>query len=84
VTLSHKLVRNKRMENTLEVSESYMNEVITSASTKLVGEILSNFDSISNQEELKKMIKNTVYQNFRDLKAQVRAFDCGVRFIRHS
>jgi hypothetical protein len=65
----------------LEISEKYLTDTLDSASTKLVGEAMSNFESISNLVELKKVVKNTIYQNFRDLKAQIMAFNSGVKFI---
>ena len=70
------------MGNKLEIAEDYLDEVIKHAGIKLVGEALSNMETITNPEELKKSIKNTIYQNFRDLNAQIHAFDCGVKFIK--
>lgn len=69
------------MENKLEISEKYLNDSLESAGVKLVGEVMSNFESITNQTDLKKVVKNTIYQNFRDLKAQIMAFNSGVKFI---
>lgn len=65
----------------LEIADDYLTEVINHAASKLVGESMSAFENVSNHDELKKVIKNTIYQNFRDLEAQVRAFDCGVKFV---
>jgi len=70
------------MMNKLEIAEDYLVDVLKQASIKLVGETMANFDNISNTEDLKKSVKNTIYQNFRDLNGQIRAFDCGVRFIK--
>ena len=69
------------MEKKLEISEIYLNDCIKSASTKLVGETMSKFESISNLAELKIVVKNTIYENLRDLKAQINAFNSGVKFI---
>lgn len=66
----------------LEINESYLEDVIKSASGKLVGEVCSNFEAVTNLADLKLIVKNTIYQNFRDLKAQLMAFDSGVRFTR--
>ena len=66
----------------LEIAEDYLDEVIRHAGNKLVGELMSAMETISNPEELKKSVKNTVYQNFRDLNGQIHAFDCGVKFIK--
>jgi hypothetical protein len=71
------------MENRkLEIADEYLNDVLKHAAVKLVGEIMSNMETISNPEELKSTVKNTVYQNFRDLNGQIHAFDCGVKFVR--
>jgi hypothetical protein len=70
------------MDNRLEVSESYLEAVVKRAATQLVGELLANIETVSNLDELKKTAKNTVYQNFRDLSAQIKAFDSGVKFTR--
>lgn len=73
------------MDNSkLEISECYLENVVKRASTQLVGELLANIENISNLDELKKTAKNTVYQNFRDLTAQIKAFDSGVKFTRPS
>jgi len=66
----------------LEIADDYLDSVLKQAAGKLVGETLANLETISNPEEAKATIKNTIYQNFRDLNSQIRAFDCGVKFIR--
>ena len=69
------------MDKKLEISEQYLNDVLQAAGTKLVGETMSKFESISNLAELKVVVKNTIYENLRDLKAQINAFNSGVKFI---
>jgi hypothetical protein len=69
------------MDSKLEISEQYLDETLKSASIKLVGEVMSSWESITNSDELKIVVKNTVYQNFRDLKAQIKAFNSGVKFV---
>lgn len=69
------------MDNKLEISEQYLDDVLKSASIKLVGETMCDFETITNLNELKQSVKNTIYQNFRDLQAQIKAFNCGVKFI---
>lgn len=69
------------MDKKIEISEEYLNDALKSASVKLVGETMSNFETISNLAELKQVVKNTIYQNFRDLQAQINAFNSGVKFI---
>lgn len=72
------------MDKKLEISEEYLNNALKSASVKLVGETMSNFESITSILELKQVVKNTIYQNFRDLQAQLLAFNSGVKFISQS
>ena len=72
------------MENKLEISESYLLDCLKSGSNKMVGEVMSKFETITNLDELKIVVKNTIYENFRDLKAQMMAFDSGVKFIKPS
>lgn len=70
------------MDVKLEISDSYLNDVLKSAAIKQVGEVMSLFETISDINELKLAVKNSIYQNYRDLNGQVRAFDSGVRFVR--
>jgi len=65
----------------LEIAEDYLIITLKNAAVKLVGECMANLETISNPDELKKTVKNTVYQNFRDLEGQIKAFDCGVKFV---
>lgn len=69
------------MDKKLEISEEYLNNTLKVAGTKMVGEVLSNIENISNLNELKSVVKNTIYQNFRDMTAQIQAFNDGVKFI---
>lgn len=68
------------MESKMEISEQYLREAIKSAADKLVGETMSHFETISNIDEIKLSVKNTIHQNFRDLQGQLKAFNCGVKF----
>lgn len=69
------------MEDKLELGITYLDETLKSAAIKLVGETMSDFETITNVNELKQSVKNTIYQNFRDLHAQLKAFNSGVRFV---
>ena len=69
------------MEKKLEISEEYLNNVLKSAGTKMVGETLAIIEVVAKLEDVKQLIKNNIYQNFRDLKAQLEAFDKGCKFI---
>ena len=65
----------------LEIAEDYLVITLKNAAVKLVGESLAEFETISNPDEFKKSLKNCIYQNFRDLEGQIKAFDCGVKFV---
>lgn len=69
------------MDIKIEISKDYLEGALKSSSIKCVGEVCSNLETITNSDELKKVIKNTIYQNFRDLKAQIDAFNDGVKFL---
>ena len=70
------------MENEkLEISAKYLEDCINASSSKLVGEVMRKFETLSKQEEIKQAVKDCVYENFRDMKAQIRAFNYGVKFI---
>lgn len=69
------------MDKKLEISEEYLNNCIKAAGTKMVGETLAIIEVVKNLEDVKQLVKNNIYQNFRDLQSQINAFDSGVKFI---
>ena len=69
------------MEQKLEISESYLDEALTNASKTLVGKIMKRFETLGDKETIKIQSKELIYELFRDLKAQLKAFNCGVQFI---
>ena len=68
------------MDKKLEISENYLILLIKQSANKTVGELMSLHETISNPDELKKAVKNSIYQNFRDFESTVRAFDYGIKF----
>jgi hypothetical protein len=68
------------MDKKLEISENYLILLIKQSANKTVGELMSLHETISNPEELKRAVKNSIYQNFRDFEATVKAFDYGIKF----
>jgi hypothetical protein len=69
------------MEEKLEISEVYLDEALSTASKTLVGKIMKRFETLDDKETIKIQSKELVYELFRDLKAQLKAFNCGVKFI---
>ena len=72
------------MDKKLEISEDYLDSVLKAAGTKMVGETLAIIEVVKNIDDIKQLVKNNIYQNFRDLQAQIKAFDSGVKFISKS
>lgn len=62
------------------VSEKYLEELIKKGSRSLVGEIMKRFELFDNKEEIKKSVKELVYENYRKIEALIKAFSCGVTF----
>ena len=69
------------MEEKLEIGEAYLDEALSTASKTLVGKIMKRFETLEDKETIKVQSKELVYELFRDLKAQLKAFNCGVKFI---
>jgi len=62
------------------VSEEYLNTVISNGSKTLVGQIMKRFDNSDNVEEIKKEVRELVYENYRTIKAYIQAFQAGLEF----
>ena len=68
------------MEHKLEIGEAYLDEALNTASKTLVGKIMKRFETLDDKEAIKGQTKELVYELFRDLKAQLKAFNYGVKF----
>ena len=68
------------MEQKLEISEAYLDEALAQSSKTLVGKIMKRFETLDDKETIKIQTKELVYELFRDLKAQLKAFNSGVKF----
>lgn len=62
------------------ITEEYLNEVIKKVSTSAVGRILKRFDVVNDRKELKKVVKELVYEEFRNLKVFIEAINWGIKF----
>lgn len=64
----------------LIITEEYLDELIKDWSNSVVGRILKRVETESNISKLKSQIKDVFYENVRDLKVNIKAFNWGVRF----
>ena len=62
------------------VSEKYLEELIKKGSRALVGEIMKRFELFDDKEEIKKAVKELIYENYRQIEALIKAFSCGTKF----
>lgn len=69
------------MENKLEISEAYLDQILKASASSLVGEIMKRFEILENKDAVKADTKELVYEKFRELKGQIKAFNSGVKFI---
>jgi hypothetical protein len=56
----------------------YLDEVITTESSKLVGKTLKRFEIIENRDILKRDIKELIYESFRDMRDLFIAYGHGL------
>jgi len=57
---------------------TYLEQVLSFESSKLVGKLLKRFEIISNLDTLKKEAKELIYESFRDLKDIFEAYGKGL------
>ena len=69
------------MDDKLEISESYLDQIIKSSAVSLVGEVMKRFEILDDKEAIKAEAKELIYEKFRELKSHVKAFNQGVKFI---
>lgn len=66
--------------NIIELDSNFIKQLLNSSSTILVGRILKRFELLENKEDLKKNIKELIYEHFRDLQINIESFSYGVIF----
>lgn len=64
------------------VTDKYLTEVINKVSTTAVGKIMKRFDVVEDRAELKKVVKELVYEEFRNLKSFIQAINWGIKFVK--
>ena len=68
------------MEKEYRVSEEFLDQVVDNNARKLVGMAMKRFEMFANVKDVKKAIKELIYENQRNLKALVKSFSSGVKF----
>jgi len=58
-----------------------INQLIDSNARVLVGTIMKRFEILDNKEDIKKAIKELIYENYRNIKVVIKSFSMGVTFI---
>lgn len=69
---------NEDKETVRSLLLSYLREVMSEESSKLVGKIMKRFELFEDRELLKKEIKELVYENARELQNIFEAYSRGV------
>jgi hypothetical protein len=60
------------MDNRLKFTEEALNFIIDQEARKTVGIVLKRYELIQDKEVLKKEIKETLYEAFRNLRDMIR------------
>jgi len=63
------------------VSSEHLDNIINGCSRSLVGKVMKRFEIFEDKEDIKKSIKELIYENYREVKALIESFSQGVRFI---
>lgn len=63
------------------ISEKFLNEILSKSSRGLVGTLMKRFEVIKDREALKASVKELIYENHRTLRELIISFNSGVKFI---
>lgn len=64
-----------------KITEEFLDDILTKTSKALVGIVCKRFEILENKEDIKKSVKELIYENARNIKALIKSFDSGVKFI---
>ncbi|KKM13178.1 hypothetical protein LCGC14_1718910 [marine sediment metagenome] len=67
------------MDN-LQLSKEFLEKVLNSNSRALVGRVMKRFEILSHSGDIKKSIKELIYESYRITKSQLESFSYGVEF----
>lgn len=65
----------------LTLSEKYIEDVLNNGFNSLVGEQMKRFEILENIADIKKACKELAYEKKREIKALLKAFNYGVKFV---
>lgn len=63
-----------------EVSEPFLNDAISKSSAALCGMVMKRFEIFESKEDIRKSIKELIYENGRNIKLLIKSFSTGVTF----
>ena len=63
-----------------KITEKFLDDILTKTSRTLVGIVCKRFEILENKEDIKKSVKELIYENARNIKALIKSFNCGVEF----
>lgn len=62
------------------LTKEYLDEVMDAGARALVGRVMKRFEIIRDKEEIKKAVKELIYENHREVRELIKAFSLGVKF----
>lgn len=62
------------------ISQEYLDKVVDACSRSLVGKIMKRFEIFDKKDDVKKSIKELIYENYRELKTLIESFSLGIKF----
>lgn len=65
------------MDGVLNIKESYLDELIKFHSSSLVGKSCKRFEILDNTNDIKRNVKELIYEEFRSLLDNIKAYDAG-------
>ena len=62
------------------ITEELLDKAIKKCSSSTVGRILKRFDTVDDKNILKSIVKELIYEEFRNLKVFIEAVNLGIIF----
>lgn len=63
-----------------EISKEYLDQVSLESAKSLVGKVMKRFEILEDKDDIKKSLKELIYENHRELNSKLKAFSAGVKF----
>ena len=64
----------------MEISKEHLEKVINVSSRALVGRVMKRFEIFNNKDDIKRSLKELIYENYRETQALIESFSFGVEF----